>query len=434
MRVTILTGGTRGDVQPYVALGQGLQCSGHEVTLATTAQFEPFVLEHGLHFFPLSGDPQEVLEASLKEEGKRSTRTGIAARLAAVNTLMRTAMRECYTACQQAEAILFNPITVFPCLPIAQQLHLPCMAAYLQPIEPTRAFPGMLFPSLPAWLGAARAPYNLVTGQVLDWGRWRMLKKPIQSEAHALLGISPNVVWNPSRVVREQEIPIVYGYSPAVLPKPSDWPPESLVTGYWFLEEEATFQPPDDLVRFLEAGPPPVYIGFGSMISKHAEALTREVSRALEIARQRAVITTGWGALRHTTWPESVYEIPALPHSWLFPRVTATVIHGGAGTVAASLRAGKPTLVIPFLGDQGFWGERVHTLGAGPQPIRSTRLTAELLSAAISQAVTDEHIRANAAALGEQMRAEDGVGKAAAAFNTFIAQAAIQQPAHPRGK
>ncbi|WP_165423151.1 glycosyltransferase [Ktedonosporobacter rubrisoli] len=430
MRVTILTGGTRGDVQPYVALGQGLQRSGHEVTLATTAQFEPFVLDHGLHFFPLSGDPQEVLEASLKEEGKRATRTGIAARLAAVNTLMRTAMRECYTACQQADAIVFNPITVFACLPIAQQLHLPCMAAYLQPIEPTHAFPGILFPSLPAWLGVARAPYNLVTGKVLDSMRWRMLKKPIQSEAHALLGLSPQAVHNPSQVVREQEISIVYGYSPAVLPKPSDWPAESLVTGYWFLQEEATFQPPADLVRFLEAGPAPVYIGFGSMANPHAEALTREVARSLSMAHQRAVVTTGWGALHHTTWPETVYETASIPHSWLFPRMAATVIHGGAGTVAASLRAGKPTIVIPFLGDQGFWGERVHALGAGPQSIRNTRLTAERLSAAINEAVTDERMRANAAALGEQIRAENGVGQAVSAFNAYLAGHRAQQTAH----
>ena len=190
-----------------------------------------------------------------------------------------------------------------------------------------------------------------------------------------------------------------------------------------------TFQPPADLVRFLEAGPAPVYIGFGSMASPHAETLTREVARALEMAHQRAVVTTGWGALRHTTWPDTVYETASIPHSWLFPRVAATVIHGGAGTVAAGLRVGKPTIVIPFLGDQGFWGERVYALGAGPQPVRNTRLTAELLSAAITQAVTDERIRANAAALGEQIRAEDGVGQAVDAFNAYLAHR-IAQLAH----
>ncbi len=231
-----------------------------------------------------------------------------------------------------------------------------------------------------------------------------------------MLGVPPKAVQNPAQVAREQEILIIYGYSPAVLPKPSDWPAQSQVTGYWFLEEEVTFQPPDDLVHFLEAGPPPVYIGFGSMVSKHTETLTREVIHGLEITRQRAVVATGWGALRHTTWPETVYEIDALPHAWLFPRVAATVIHGGAGTVGASLRAGKPTVVIPFLGDQGFWGERVYALGAGPRPIRNERLTAERLSAAITQAVTDEHLRTNAAALGKHIREEDGVGKAVTAW------------------
>ncbi len=113
-------------------------------------------------------------------------RKGLAGCLDAVKTLMQTAMHECYAACKLADAILFNPITVFPCFPIAQALRLPCMAAYLQPIEHTRMFPGILFPSLPAWVGFARPAYNLLTGYVLDWARWRDLKQPIQAEAHTL--------------------------------------------------------------------------------------------------------------------------------------------------------------------------------------------------------------------------------------------------------
>ncbi|MCP4593378.1 MAG: glycosyltransferase family 1 protein, partial [bacterium] len=152
-------------------------------------------------------------------------------------------------------------------------------------------------------------------------------------------------------------------------PKPSDWGEQAHVTGYWFLDHVSDWQPPADLVRFLESGPPPVYVGFGSMMSRRAEQTTRITLDALKQSGQRGLIATGWGALSQSDLPDEVFLIESVPHDWLFPRTAAVVHHGGAGTTGAGLRAGVPGIVVPFGGDQPFWARRVEALGVGPAPI-----------------------------------------------------------------
>jgi UDP:flavonoid glycosyltransferase YjiC (YdhE family) len=206
---------------------------------------------------------------------------------------------------------------------------------------------------------------------------------------------------------------LLYGYSAHVLPRPTDWGDFIHVTGYWFLEPPAGWQPPSDLVQFLEAGPPPVYIGFGSMFSRDPEATADLAIQALARSGQRGVLYGGWGGLKKAQLPETVFMADALPHSWLFPRMAAIVHHGGAGTTAAALRSGIPSIVTPFFGDQPFWGQRVAALGAGPQPIPRRRLTVDSLAKAIQIARTDEKMHKRAADLGERIRAERGIEQAA---------------------
>jgi UDP:flavonoid glycosyltransferase YjiC (YdhE family) len=203
--------------------------------------------------------------------------------------------------------------------------------------------------------------------------------------------------------------PCLSGYSPQVLPKPPDWDDNHYVTGYWFLDAQPDWQPPAELLHFLESGPPPVYVGFGSMSDKAPERQTRLVLRALEITGQRGVLLTGWGAVSSLPTSASVFYVDDVPHSWLFARMAAVVHHGGAGTTAAGLRAGVPSLITPFLLDQYAWADRVVKLGVGPHMPDNQRLTAEKLAHAISTAVTDSALRARAAALGERIRAENGV-------------------------
>lgn len=181
------------------------------------------------------------------------------------------------------------------------------------------------------------------------------------------------------------------------------------MTGYWFLRTPPGWSPPEPLRRFLEAGEPPVYVGFGSMPNQEPRATFDLILRALEMTGQRGVIYGGWGGLAGETAGDRALVIEGVPHEWLFPRMKAVVHHGGAGTTAAGLRAGVPNVVVPFFGDQPFWGWRVAALGAGPAPIPRRSLTAERLAAAIERAVTDPAIHGRASEIGARLRAEDGV-------------------------
>jgi UDP:flavonoid glycosyltransferase YjiC (YdhE family) len=209
---------------------------------------------------------------------------------------------------------------------------------------------------------------------------------------------------------------ILYGYSPQVLPPPKDWGDCIHVTGYWFLEPPAGWEPPIDLVNFLQSGPPPVFIGFGSIPNSKPEKTADLVLQALARTGQRGVLSAGWGGLKKENLPETVFMIGSMPYSWLFPQMAAVVHHGGAGTTAAGLWAGIPAIVTPFFGDQPFWGKRVYALGVGPRPIPRQHLTVDRLTESIRCAVSDTGMRTRAARLGEGIRAEDGIARAVAAI------------------
>jgi UDP:flavonoid glycosyltransferase YjiC (YdhE family) len=210
-----------------------------------------------------------------------------------------------------------------------------------------------------------------------------------------------------------------------VLPKPPDWWDNLHVTGYWILEDDPAYEPEMALVEFLRIEPKPVYIGFGSMVDHEKEETTSLILEALEISGSRAVLLGGWSELGAAELPETVISIDYVPHEWLFPRVAAVIHHGGAGTTAAGLRAGAPSVIVPFFADQFFWGWRVEDLGVGPGAVRREDLTAEKLAAAITQAVEDRSIRNNAVELGRLLRAEDGVANAVQAIEEIM-----QDPAY----
>jgi sterol 3beta-glucosyltransferase len=201
-------------------------------------------------------------------------------------------------------------------------------------------------------------------------------------------------------------------YSPSIIPHPTDWPATVAVTGYYFLDAQTDWQPSPALQAFLAAGAPPVYIGFGSMAGRNPEQLATLVLEALAQSGQRGLLLTGWGGLRPETVPDSVFVVNSAPHGWLFPRMAAVVHHGGAGTTAEGLRAGVPTVIVPFVFDQPFWGARVNALGLGPAPIPQKKLTADRLAHAIRVAVTDSGMRQRAKACGAAIRAENGIGNA----------------------
>ncbi len=219
-----------------------------------------------------------------------------------------------------------------------------------------------------------------------------------------------------------ERIPFLYGYSEHIIPKPPDWPGWFSVTGYWFLDHLPNWQPSEALVNFLTEGPPPVYVGFGSMRDGDASRLAQIVVQAIKLSGQRAILTKGWGGLDPEHVPEDdIFFIRNVPHDWLFPKMAAVVHHGGAGTTAAGLKAGVPSVIVPFSGDQPYWAKQMFTIGVSTQPIPYANLSAPKLAAAIRKATTDQQMRKHAAKIGRKIRAEDGVARAIEVFECSLA-------------
>ncbi len=375
MHILILTLGSRGDVQPYIALGKGLQAAGHTVTLASLQTFEGMVAEHHLAFRPLRGEFLALLQTP---EGKAAMigKGNPLALMRKVTPMLRGMLDDGWNAAQGVDAIIYHPKALGG-HSIAEKLGIPGVIALPLPLySPTRAFPSPILPT--ADLGAAlnRASHRLTirlasasTRTMLNRWRKQALGMPPAGDEMALNG---------------RPILRLYGYSPALVPMPPDWDAHSIATGYWFLDRQSSWRPPESLVAFLRASPPPIYIGFGSMPSPN------------------------------------IYVLEAVPHDWLFPYIAAVVHHGGAGTTGAGLRAGAPTVICPFFGDQPFWGRWTAKAGVGPQPIPQKRLTVERLAEAISVAVSDGAMRERATRLGAQIRAENGVARAVALVEARI--------------
>lgn len=414
MHITILTLGSRGDVQPFVALGIGLKQAGHHVTLCTSDRFRQFITDYGLDYAYMNDDLIQLIDTP---EGRAAieSKANPLRLLQQVKPIMRRTLDEAWVAAQNAEAIIYHPKAMSG-YHIAQKLEIPCFMSLPLPLyTPTTAFPCPIFPNLN--LGGW---YNKLTYRLLPFLTISYLDV-INQWRQECLGL-PRRSWMESELVRPdgRPVPVLYSYSAHVVPRPKDWGETAIVTGYWFLDNPSDVSLPPALVDFLSAGKPPVCIGFGSMTGRNPEQLTKTVLAALKQTRQRGILLTGWGGLSETDLPDDVFKLESIAHDWLFPRVAAVVHHGGAGTTAASLRAGIPSIIVPFFGDQPFWGRRVAQLGVGPQPIPKNELTVERLANAIEMAVSDEGMRQRAALLGRKIRAEDGVKQAVRAFHEYL--------------
>lgn len=420
MRVTILAIGSRGDVQSLVALGVGLQRVGHhEVRLVTSDDFKGFVRSWGLDFSSLGVNARQLLgtEAALQIlESGRNVIGGMWRVIRMMQPTLEQLMERAWWACQETDAVVYSTLGV-GAYHIAEKQGIPCFWALPSPFFcRTRSLPSLAFPFLR--LGSV---YNLWTHILVEQFVQQTTGRFINRWRRERLNLSSISLfrWPYSRL-HGHPVPMLFSYSPAVVPKPSDWGEHIHVTGYWFLDNLPDWHPPRDLMSFLEAGPPPVYVGFGSMSGRDPETTTHIILEALKQSRQRGLIATGWGGLSNTDLPNDMFQIESIPHGWLFPRMAAVVHHGGAGTTAAGLRAGVPSVIVPHFGDQPFWGRRVERLGVGPTPIPRKRLTVVRLSAAITAAVTDKDMRECAAKLGNHIRAEEGVAQAVDVIEHYL--------------
>jgi sterol 3beta-glucosyltransferase len=406
VKVLIVAVGSRGDVAPLTGLGTALRGAGHDVSIASYGVFADLVTGCGLGFRLIPGDPQ-ALGASEQgqqwQEGSTGPMSGIrfvrliAEHMREVNAAILAAAR------QDTDVLLLAGLGGFGGYRIAEGLGLPSIGLALQPGHPTSAFP----------------PPTVTTRSLGRWGN-RALARATMIAGASALDRSSKRLWAqedmPSfgarEMFRRQDVarrPFFYGFSPAVVPRPPDWSEGVEVTGYWWPAHPAGWMPPADLERFLAAGPPPVFVGFGSRNPADAARLTGIVAAARRQAGVRMVIQAGWASLGAALQDDDdVIVIGEAPHDWLFPKMAAVVHHAGAGTAAAGLRAGAPTVSVPMITDQPFWASRVTALGVGPAAVPYKSLSAESLTAAISDAVSRGSYRNRAQEISKQLASEDG--------------------------
>ena len=415
MRITLIAYGTRGDVQPILALGKGLARAGHAVRVVASRDFATWVASHGLLYSPIHVDIRSMMES---DEGVAwvEARTPMQAMRMMRQLFEQTgvqAARDMLESAKDADVLVGGFTSDCFASAIAQKLGIRYLAISLQPLYPTQsgaATPAPVRPHadslLNRWAGlfAERVLYS-VFGDSANAFR-RELGLPSISRQSYFEGV--------------HRLTQVCGFSAHVVPRPSDYPANLHITGYWFLDEGEHWQPPEELVRFLAAGPPPVYVGFGSAASSDARGSGEMVVRALRQTGQRGILAQGWAGLSHNDTGDDVLVVSAVPHLWLFPRMAGVIHHGGAGTTAAAFRAGVPQFVVPHFVDQPYWARRTHELGVGVKPVDKLRLTERALVAGIETLVTNPGLRETAARLGAMIQAEDGVAAAVEVFERFL--------------
>jgi sterol 3beta-glucosyltransferase len=407
VRVLILTFGTQGDVRPFVALAKGLRAAGHKAGICTAEGFRNLVVGAGVDYVHMGNEMLDLVRSEMPRMGGASDALRLVSRMSAA---MKSALLDQWeAACEFRPSLLVYHPKMLGGLHIAERLQVPAVVSLPLPfLTPTRAFPIPFIAHWPFGGSANKLSYQFNRFTAVAYGEM------INSFRRETLGLPGMSRWSDYlRFPDGRPVPVLYGFSSHVVPVPGDYPAHAHVTGYWFLDEPETWHPPTELADFLAAGDPPVYIGFGSMgFGKHAQTRGQIVIDAVEKAKVRAVVATGWGGLQVGFVPDSVLVVEAVPHAWLFPQTVGVVHHGGAGTTAAGLLAGRPTLVCPVLGDQGFWARRVKDLGVGPAPLPVGRLSVAELAERLSMLGRETSYRRRAQALSEELLLEDGVAKA----------------------
>lgn len=409
-RVVVLTSGTHGDAVPYVGLGMRLRDAGLQVSVATAERFGGLVTDVGLDFRALAGfDPREAAtSASAKDANRPGVRGTLALFRVAVDG-MRQQVPAMKAAVSDADVVLCTLATVLLGVPIAEARGVPCLVLPLQIAEPTRRLGPAIAGgrNLGPWLNKAIPTLMGRVGVRMFAGLVRELR--------ADLGLPPR----PGPGYRSEELTLLHGISPSVVPRPTDWRPGVDLVGYWWPPRSSGWQPSAELLDFLAAGPPPVYIGFGSNADKSTAGLGEALSGALRRTGHRAIVQRGWAELDVTG--DRVLIVDEIPHDWLFPRMAAVIHHAGAGTTAAGLRAGVPAVPVPAVHDQPFWARRLVELGVAPCAIRASRLRADELAAALDAATEAPSYRQAASAIADRLRQEDGAAGVLAAIRRVCA-------------
>ncbi|KAF9774102.1 hypothetical protein IL306_007935 [Fusarium sp. DS 682] len=446
LNIVIMVIGSRGDAQPFLKIGKVLKEDyGHRVRIATHPAFRDFVeKDSGLEFFSVGGDPSELMAFMVKNPGLIPTLETVKAgdigrRRAAMATMFDGFWRACINATDDesdrqnlkmmgekdpfvADVIIANPPS-FAHIHCAEALGIPVHLMFTFPYTPTQAFPHPLASIKNSNVDPGYT--NFISYPLVEMMVWQGLGDLVNEFRVKTLALDPvSTLWAPGATYR-LHVPFTYLWSPGLVPKPQDWGSEVDVAGFVFLDLASTFEPPKELEDFLAAGETPIYIGFGSIVVDDADKFTQMIFKAVELAGVRALVSKGWGGLGGDDVPENIFMLDNTPHDWLFPRVKACIIHGGAGTTAIALKCGKPTMIVPFFGDQNFWGKMVSNANVGPEPVPYKHLDAEKLAEGIEFCLTDK-ARDAAGEIAKRI-AEEGDG-AVNAVKEFHRQLNLRSP------
>jgi sterol 3beta-glucosyltransferase len=403
MHITLLAYGTRGDTQPFLALAIALKKAGHTVRLAGPERFSDLAARHGVPFTPLVGNPADI-SLSMSDAGVNVYRM-VKTVKDHIFTIASQVVQQARTAVKGADLLVHSFLFTTGAHSFACEMDIPDISVQTFPMfATTRAFPSPAFANIPP--GTLSSLSHWMAKEIFWHGGnfgFEKLRKDSPEDF-------PQKLYWPFRLTGSRlPTPLIFAYSPAVLPKPVDWTASHIfVPGYFFLDEPG-YNPPPELTEFLERGEPPICFSFGSTVHRESERIGKVVLEALKEIRGRGVILTGWGGWKPTSMPKDVCYLEEAPHDWLFPRCTAIIHHGGAGTTGIGLRTGVPNIIIPHGADQPFWGKRVADIGAGPIPIPVKRLDVDALSTALHQALHNTAMRQAAEEIGKQIREEDGV-------------------------
>lgn len=414
--VTLLTTGSLGDVLPFIALGIALTQAGIRTRVATHLLFEDLVKGHNLEYAPIFGNPKELFESKrgleFLETGRGSKFLQMAFEFAKRD--LKHVSNDSLEAAKGTDLLVYAATTLSG-IHVAEKLNIPSVVVGLFPILPTIDFPHIMLTGFPK-LGST---INRMTWKLIQYYGWYQTR-PATNDWRASVGLKAEGFRGFIKRLELLRGPWLYAFSPSIVPKITDLPDFVSLVGHWQMSREVEYRPEAELLSFLESGPKPIYIGFGSMMKRDSEAFTALVLEAVERAGVRAIISGGWAGLGQRTLPDTVYRVGDCPHEWLFPRVLLAVHHSGAGTVHAACKAGIPSLPAPLFADQVFWSERLIALGVAPKFIPLKELTSETLAIGIQEITKGSSYFENAVKLSSRIRNEDGLGRAVSQIETIL--------------
>ncbi|WP_286904031.1 glycosyltransferase [Clostridium sp. UBA1652] len=404
MNFVIITIGSRGDVQPFLALGRGLKKKGHKIRICAMSIFKEVIEQEGFEYAPMAGDAKEIMIRLIGEQVSSLEYFRNLPFL--LNPVKAEFLSNIEDACEGMDTILYSTLGSVA-YHVGEKLGICCFRCFFAPLDPTSEFPAMTAPR--SFLGGCYNKLTFKGGDIL----WSNATRNLLNDWRVQMGLKKIKAFEfPYRSMNGKPITTLYAYSPTLAPKPKEYGEHQHITGFWIKELDKEWRPDENLKRFLAEGSKPMYIGFGSTVGGDFNRIIKVVLESLKITGQRAIISAGWRNLKYVDFPSNVIQVENVPHEWLFPKMLAVSHHGGAGTTAAGVRSGVPSIIIPFGGDQPYWGERVYEMGVGTKPIWCKKLSVENYTKAIRDVLNNQKMRNRASEIGEVLKSENGVQNA----------------------